>query len=225
LEVIRQARGYLEAIGTHLQKPVDSYYRFVGALNPETKGSGLATVCAAIGVFVFTGDDPEHSIYTSANLIGSDTDTIASFVGTLLGARYGLQAVPTHLAARIQDKEYLIKVANRLYGLATGAPAEHVAVCKSIDREDAFLRILAWEIGLHEMFWDAIGVGGDVVHPALGRGTIKTKIVVEIAREGFEAKLIRINFDCGQSCAFHSRVERNQTVLESLGKQVESALQ
>jgi hypothetical protein len=106
LGVIRQARGYLEAIGTHLQKPVDSYYRFVGALNPETKGSGLATVCAAIGVFVFTGDDPEHSIYTSANLIGSDTDTIASFVGALLGARYGR---PAGRAYPFSSKEFRIK--------------------------------------------------------------------------------------------------------------------
>jgi ADP-ribosylglycohydrolase len=223
-ETVKEAHRYLEAIKTFQDKPTDAYYRFVGALDPETKGSGLATVCAAIYMFVCKSERLEEAIYMAANQIGSDTDTIASFLGALLGARYGVQAIPAHLAAQIQDKEYLVKVANRLHALASGEGSEHIAIRKPIDREGAFLRILAWEIGLHEMFWDAIDIGAEVVHPTLGRGMIKSKRVTKIAREGFQAKLIRISFDCGQSCIFHSRVQKDQSVSESLAKDVEKAL-
>ena len=79
-------------------------------------------------------------------------------------------------------------------------------------------------MGLHEMFWDAIEEGGTVVHPTLGRGKVGRKEVRQIARAGYVAKLIHIAFDCGQTCVFHSRVQNNIKVFESLGLEVEKAL-
>jgi hypothetical protein len=86
------------------------------------------------------------------------------------------------------------------------------------------MSIMAWEIGLHEMFWDALDVGAGVVHPTIGQGTIVRKDVREIPREGYVAKLIKVAFDCGQSCVFHSRVENNLIVSESLSLDLEKAL-
>ena len=165
-----------------------------------------------------------ESIYTAANQLGSDTDTIASFVGALVGARHGTEVVPRHLWEKIQDREYLCKTANRLHAAAVGQRSEQAPTGGRMLREEAYLGILAWEIGLHEMFWDAIQVGGGVVHPAMGRGIITSKEVRDIAREGYVAKLIGVHFDCGQTCLFHSRVENGEKVSGSLAKAVENAL-
>jgi ADP-ribosylglycohydrolase len=223
-ETRKEAHQYLAAILEFIDKPAKDYYTFVGALDPSTKGSGIATICAAIYLFLRHRDKPTEPVYSAANQLGSDTDTIACFAGALAGARYGKDAVPRHLWEKIQDREYLVKTASRLHAIASSEVADHAAVDTPLQQQDAYLRILAWEIGLHEMFWDAIDIGGAVVHPTLGRGTIKGKEVRDIAREGYVAKLIRINFDCGQSCIFHSRVENNEKVSESLGKDVEKAL-
>ena len=181
-------------------------------------------MCVAIYLFLRSNENPYEVVYDAANMLGSDTDTIASFVGALVGAHYGTEVIPKHLWEKVQDREYLAKTASRLHAVASGKVLEQRASGTEPDQKEAYLRILAWEIGLHEMFWDAIDVGGSVVHPTLGRGIIKGKEVREIAREGYVAKLIRIQFDCGQSCIFHSRVENNDKVSESLAKAVEKAL-
>jgi hypothetical protein len=154
------------------------------------------------------------------NLLGSDTDTIAGFLGALLGARFGRKAIPGYLEIELQDNEYLIKTARRLHAISFGALTGELAESNRIERKQAYLKILAWEIGLHEMFWDAIGVGGTVVHPTLGRGTITNKIVASIPREDYVAKLLHVKFDCGQTCVFHSRVERNGDISESLARDI-----
>lgn len=227
-ETRKEAQGYLNAISDSIEKPIEEYYHFVGALAPATKGSGLATVCVAIYLFLRilrNKERPGESIFIAANQIGSDTDTIASFVGALAGAHFGTAIIPKHLWEKVQDRDYLIKTANRLHALVAGESSGQTVTGVQLEQHEAYLRILAWEIGLHEMFWDAIDIGGSVVHPSLGRGIIIKKDVRKIAREDFIAKLIRINFECGQSCIFHSRVEHNEKVSESFAREIEKALE
>ena len=220
----QEASQYLEGIQKFISADTQSYYNFVGALTPATKGSGLATVCAALYVFLKYANQPEEALTVVANMLGSDTDTIGVFLGALLGAYHGIGAVPLHLLNKVQDQEYLLKIASRLHSIAANEPQEYWAANQSVDRKIAYLRILAWEIGLHEMFWDAIGEGGVVFHPTIGRGTIVHKDVKPIRREGYIAKLIHVKFDCGQTCIFHSRVESNGKVSESLAQDIASAL-
>lgn len=220
-----EAERFVSAMMECLEEPVERYYRLVGALEPSTRGSGVATVCAAIFLFLRNRTNPAESVFEAANAIGSDTDTIAGFVGALVGARHGTAIVPPHLAAQLQDREYILKTAGRLHALVSGDTRDHAATDAPLRQQEAYLRILAWEMGLHEMFWDAIEIGGAVIHPTLGRGVIKSKEVRDIAREGYAAKLIRIVFDCGQSCVFHSRVQDNEKVFESLARDIERALQ
>lgn len=219
-----EVQHYLAAIPKFKEKEQEEYYHFVGALDPSTKGSGLSTVCTALYLYLRNGKKPEESIYTAVNVLGSDTDTIAVFLGSLLGAEYGITAVPCHLKEQVQDKDYLVRTARRLHAIVRREFAEQTAIRKRVDRREAYFRILAWEIGLHEMFWDALDEGGIVVHPTLGKGEITQKDVREIPREGYVAKLIHIAFDCGQTCIFHSRVENNLKVSESLAQDLERAL-
>lgn len=219
-----EANRYLSAIKEFIKRPVKEYYRSIGALNPQTKGSGLATVCAAIFLFLRDDYNPEKKIYEAVNMIGSDTDTIASFLGALLGARYGLTVIPKHLWEKVQDRDYLIKTGNRLHTIAFRKPTVQVAIDRPLEKEEAYLKILAWEIGLHEMFWDAIDIGGIVVHPTLGKGEITSKKVRKIARQGYKAKLIHIKFDSGQTCVFHSRVQNDIKLSESLAKDIGNSL-
>jgi ADP-ribosylglycohydrolase len=222
--VHQETSHYLEGIQKFIHADAKTYYTFVGALNPATRGSGLATVCAAIYMFLKYVERPSEALVIAANMFGSDTDTIGVFLGALLGAYHGTNAVQSQLLDQVQDRDYLLKTAKRLHTIASGEQQENLIENQVIERRDAYFRILAWEIGLHDMFWDTIEVGEVVVHPTLGRGTIIDKDVKPIKREGYVAKLIHINFDCGQSCIFHSRVENNDKVSESLAQDIVNAL-
>ncbi len=223
-QTYQEALNYLKSIDQYLNADTESYYTFVGALEPLTKGSGMATVCVAIYLFIKYLEEPETALITAVNMLGSDTDTIGMFLGSLLGAYHGKKAVPLHLSAEVQDRDYLLKTAQWLHSIAAGEQGDFIAEKQTIQRTDAYYRILAWEIGLHEMFWDVLREGGIVIHPTLGRGTITKTEVRPIKRDDYVAKLIHIKFDCGQSCIFHSRVEHSEKVSESLAKEVTRAL-
>ena len=220
----KEANRYLQAISRYMDKVPKDYYRFVGALNPATKGSGLATTCAAIFLYIKGIGDPSECLVTAANQLGSDTDTIASFLGALIGAKNGTGIIPEMWWNQVQDRDYLLKTAQRLHAIAADESANQLETETSLKRQDAYLNILAWELGLHEMFWDAIDVEDSVVHPTLGKGIIRRKEVRQISRRDYIAKLIRISFDCGQTCVFHSRVKHNDEVMQSLAKSVDRAL-
>ena len=220
----QEASQYLDGILQYINSDPKTYYAFVGALNPTTKGSGLGTVCAAIYLFLKYIDRPEDALTTAVNMFGSDTDTIGVFLGALLGAYHGMAAVPARFLDKVQDRDYLLKTAKRLHSIAAGERWEMLTENRGVKREEAYFRILAWEIGLHEMFWDTLDKGSVVFHPTIGRGTIVDKVEKPIKREGYIAKLIYVNFDCGQSCTFHSRVEHNEKVSESLAQDVVNAL-
>lgn len=220
----QEASQYLDSILQYIKADPRTYYTFVGGLSPSTKGSGLGTVCVAIYLFLKYIDRPEDALTTAVNMFGSDTDTIGVFLGALLGAYHGMRAVPTRLLDKVQDRGYLFKTARRLYSIASQEQQEILAEKRLVERDEAYFRILAWEIGLHDMFWDTLSEGDFVFHPTIGRGTIVHKVQKPIRREGYLVKLIHVNFDCGQSCTFHSRVENNEKVSESLAQDIVNAL-
>jgi ADP-ribosylglycohydrolase len=200
-----EAIEYLKSIKERINSDDEEFYKLTRALS-SYKGSGISTVVVAIYLFLKYFDAPQKAILKAVNMLGSDTDSIAAFVGGLFGAYYGLSAIPSNLLDRLQDKEYVLKTATALHDIATGGSIREYVSSKTFERYDAYLKIMAWEVGLREMFWDALKKGDSIVHPALGRGTIKNKRVESLRRDDYEAKLIEIDFDCGQSCVFHSRV-------------------
>jgi ADP-ribosylglycohydrolase len=213
-----EATSYLQGIERLAHSDDRDYYAFTGALSPSLKGSGVSTVLVAVYLFSKYNSDPEEAVLRAVNMLGSDTDTIASFVGGLFGAYYGLSAVPSRLLDRLQDKDYILRVAKVLHDTVTGQSIQNRVPIASINRTHAFMRLLAWEIGLREMFWDALTEGDFIVHPALGRGRIQWRKKNPIGRKGYEVKLIAVAFDCGQTCIFHSRVAKDGEIAESLSK-------
>lgn len=216
-----EAKEYLNKINSYVNLDSNSYYELTKALDPAFRGSGVSTVLVSIFLFLKYKDSPNDALFTAVNSLGSDTDTIANFVGGLFGAHYGLDVVPPKLLEKVQDKEYLIDIARQLYQKSKREIRRNQVSTQKFERKEGLLRILAWEIGLHEMFWEALNVGDRLNHPSLGSGTIKDKKIKPLPRDDYETKLVVINFDCGQSCTFHSRVKKGAGELnESLAKEI-----
>src|SRR5260370_10036665 len=72
-KVYEEALNNLQAVSQYMNAEYRNYYTFVGALNPATKGSGLATVCVAIYMFLKYIDRPEEGLTTAANTFWSNT--------------------------------------------------------------------------------------------------------------------------------------------------------
>jgi len=196
----------------------------VGAFKPETRGSGTATVASAIYIAARSNNNPPERIREAATALGADTDTIAAMTGAILGALLGTNALPADLASDIQDRRYLDATATSLASAAHGASEARTSRQTPMNKGEAIRQLWAWEIGLHEMFWDALRDGDPVNHPTLGRGCIVRKQVLPIGRSGYAAKLVRVSFETGQTCVFHSRVELKTGALgESLLRDLQSA--
>ncbi|MEK6321132.1 MAG: ADP-ribosylglycohydrolase family protein [Acidobacteriota bacterium] len=224
-ETNEEAVEYLDQISSHLEIDHKDYYRRVGALDRRTKGSGLATVLTAVYMFLKYLDEPETAVIEAVNTIGSDTDTIGYFIGGLFGAYMGMSAVPGNWLAKLQDRDYFTRTAMALRLTLLGDTADAFSSSSNMTRQGALMSLYAWEIGLHELFWEALDSGSPVIHPALGRGVVQNKEVKQLPRKsGYIAKLVRIKFDCGQTCTFHSRVSSSGTVSESLTSELRKSL-
>lgn len=82
----------------------------LGAFDPKTRGSATGTtLLASYLACLFTPAEIEQALLVAANLLGSDTDSIGTMVGALLGCC--TDELPK---GQLQDKEYLISEAARL---------------------------------------------------------------------------------------------------------------
>lgn len=87
--------------------------------NPATRGSGTATVVAALALAAAFPQDPAGCAVLAAHALGTDTDTIGSMSAAVAGAtRTGIQPSP------VMDHEYLVKEGTRLASLGFGGEAE-----------------------------------------------------------------------------------------------------
>jgi hypothetical protein len=96
-----------------------AYEAFASALSlsdPSVRGSGTATVVAALAIAAAYPDDPAAAARLAANAVGTDTDTIATMAAAIVGACSTAQE-PTVL-----DGPYLAAEADRLAALAGGRP-------------------------------------------------------------------------------------------------------
>ncbi len=225
-EYIREAVEFINNLPKFLNKENNDYYSFVKATEPSFKGSGISTTCAAIYMFLKYLDYPDEGLINTANFVGTDTDTIASFIGSLIGAYLGASVNQKlkELQDKIQDKKYFLRIAEKLWKIYIGE-TKTIEAQRRTEKIESYLKILAWEIGLHELFWEALKKGDRVIHPTLGKGTIEYKIIKEIPKkDDYVVKIFKIKFDCGQTAYFHSRVSKEGIVSESLAKEAEKGL-
>lgn len=94
--------------------PLADTYRRLGCFAPPTKGSGTASVAAALALFLRHEDDFEQLTLEAANMLGSDTDTIGAMAASMAGAWLGYVAIPERWASLMADYTYLNQVAEYL---------------------------------------------------------------------------------------------------------------
>jgi len=88
----------------------------IGCLTPRFRGSGFKTALAAIALAWLYRDQPiEDALRLAANELESDTDTVATMAGAILGCVRGDE--PTW---DIQDRAYIVQEATRLAAIAKG---------------------------------------------------------------------------------------------------------
>lgn len=128
IEKIRdEARRDLDIVERTMDTPhvssADRYHEVLGhlgCLNPKFRGSGFKTALAALALaHLFRDRKIEQCLENAANELESDTDTIATMAGALLGA-------VSHRAPEwpIQDQDYIVQEARRLSAIARGQPQD-----------------------------------------------------------------------------------------------------
>ncbi len=91
----------------------------VGGFDEKTRGAGVNTaLAAAVLAHLFRDKGNEEGILLAANTPGSDTDTIGTMAGAILGA-----ARPEPMNWPIQDREYIVAEASRISDIASGKKA------------------------------------------------------------------------------------------------------
>lgn len=119
-EFIAEALADLTDISPLLRQGADSYTKILeqlGCFADRYRGSGWKTALAAAVLAWLGRDEPvEVPLQAAANALGSDTDTIATMAGALLGA---IAHAPPSFA--LQDRDYLAREAQRMAALASGA--------------------------------------------------------------------------------------------------------
>lgn len=225
VDTIEEAQYFITSMKKYFSREDEGYYRLTRALDRNFKGSGTSTAVCAIYLALKYSETPENALFKAANMVGSDTDTIASFVGSLIGA-HGADVLDSkrirHLIRTLQDSHYFKDMGKYLWDI-TFDNLDFIEE-GTVNKTEAFLKIMAWEIGLHEMFWDALAEGDMVFHPTLGKGIIQHKTVKDLRRDGYVAKIFKIKFNVGQTAYFHSRVSTDGVVNESMSRELEKVL-
>lgn len=85
------------------------------AANPLKRGMGTLTAILALAIAYLKKDEPVQALLTAANCLGTDTDTIATMAGALLGA-----ANADGSSLEIQDQSLIRKEANKLVDIYEG---------------------------------------------------------------------------------------------------------
>lgn len=132
------------------------YADVLHALNgtdPATRGSAMTTAALSIALVSSYRNDPHAALVTAANVLGSDTDTIATLAGALYGA-----IAPAPPPAAVQDQAYIVAEAQRLARIATGG----------VERDFAYPDLLKWTPPKTQL--DAIGESdGSIAVAGLGK--------------------------------------------------------
>lgn len=122
-QIQRECSDDLDRIEPHLSeaKPQLAYERIVesiGGLQAESRGSGIKTaILASVLSWLFRKESPLQALLTGANLLGSDTDTIATMAGAIMGAT--TENVPN---GKLLDHDYLVHDATRLFSVSIANP-------------------------------------------------------------------------------------------------------
>jgi hypothetical protein len=166
----------------------------LGCFNFQTKGSGLATTIAGIYIFALQPEKTQENIILAANAIGSDTDSIAAFVGGLGGAVFGIDAIPEKWRSQLQDAPFLIHIGKSLANITTNTPVDtkiHPGIANLTTLQLLSRKILQPHLR--------------VAHGCLGLGTTQKVETQSLLTKNKTVTIVEVRFDIGQSCKFAFR--------------------
>ena len=136
-----------------LSRSYASVAKRVGGLDPKTRGSATLTALLALWAAWQAQSDPQTGLVATANVLGSDTDTISTMAGALLGA-VNIGPPP----GRVADQEYIVEEARRCLAVARGEPVEDFAHPDVVHWTPP--RTLADAVGVVENRVAVAGLGG-----------------------------------------------------------------
>ena len=120
--------------------------------DPATRGSGTVTAITALVLAAARPSDPAGASRLAAQAIGTDTDTIATMAGALIGATETAPEAP-----HVLDMDYISSEAIRLADIASGKET----------KQFSYPDLLGWTPPRSQL--DAVGYAGpDVVLAGLG---------------------------------------------------------
>jgi ADP-ribosylglycohydrolase len=121
--VRKECMGDIQIATRYVSGPPEGYKEMVeaiGGLGGETRGSGTKTaIIAAALSFMYRNSDPAEALQAAANLLSTDTDTIATMCGAIMG-------VVADGAPRfeIMDRSYIELEASRAHEISRGEKTE-----------------------------------------------------------------------------------------------------
>jgi ADP-ribosylglycohydrolase len=194
-QVISDYESLFSCISRNLaQEPLAAYQKTVeavGGFDEKTRGSAVGTSLSAVVLaWLYREQSNETALGLAANTLNSDTDTIASMTGAIIGA-----AQPQPLRWPIQDRDYIEREAHRMAMIASGAKAS----------THSYPDLLQWEppssqsdvVGL---FGEGIAVAG--LGPAIPVGDVWTS---------GEAQWQWLKLDFGQTVLAKRRLKLRRT--------------
>jgi len=119
-QVQRECKNDLMIISDTLNRHEPNAYprlvKSLGAFESATRGSGIKTaILSAVLSWMFRTESISAAIIEAVNLLGSDTDTIATMAGAIMGAVTDVEP-----EGELLDRQYIKDEAIRLYEIGNG---------------------------------------------------------------------------------------------------------
>ncbi|WP_036552149.1 ADP-ribosylglycohydrolase family protein [Neptunomonas japonica] len=120
-ETIIEILDDIRLLETSYNQSCTPYHQYISALDllggydPKQRGSGTKTALLASFLSLLFIDTPQEAMLTAVNQLGSDTDTIATIAGAILGALS--ENLPNE---KLIDQKYIEKEAMRIGDLNSG---------------------------------------------------------------------------------------------------------
>ena len=122
------------------------------ALSPATRGSGVKTALLASGLALLCQGDVENAVLTSANTLGSDSDTIGTMVGALVGA-----TVQDEPRGALADREYIVEESERMFQVSRGKADRSFVYPDLLGWYPPSVQLDALKMGPHGLIFSAFG--------------------------------------------------------------------
>lgn len=120
-EIRQEMRDAVRVARTFADGTVDASYpallHELGCMDVAERGSGTKTAVAAGSLAWLGRQEPLKALEVAVNVLGSDTDSIATMAGALIGADRRVEELPP----AVLDQRYILRDAGRLERISSGS--------------------------------------------------------------------------------------------------------